>query len=531
MRADIGYPYLKPTTADLPDFIQALQRAEAWPHPVSAVELMETHISWVFLTGKYAYKIKKPVDFGFLDFSSLTKRLHFCREEVRLNRRLAPQIYLDVVPLCGRPERPQIGGDGEVFEYAVRMRQFEVRQGFDHLLESGRLTAAHMDKTAAMLAQFQAGAEIAGPGSLYGTTTAVLEPIEENFLQIGQYLQSLDSASPLHSQLVYLKQWSLARFHELESVISERHDRGFIREGHGDLHLRNIVDWNDQVIPFDCIEFNPNLRWIDVLSELAFLLMDLDDHQQEHLSRRLLNAWLEHTGDYAGLQLLRFYQVYRAIVRAKVAGLRLLQSENERATEERDFSNYLALATGFTRVQPARLIITHGLSGSGKTWLSQRLLEAAPFIRLRSDVERKRLFGLKQTDRYGAEESGIYLPAASEKTYAHLLDTAAKILNWGYSVVVDAAFLKFRQRELFAQLARQMQLPFSIVHCEVDEAVSRQRLLQRKRANNDASDADIDVFEQQMLELEPLTDSEMEHRLSADPAQVLKHLSYRARPD
>lgn len=518
----MGYKYLAPVSTDLPNFIKALQCAHTWPYPVSEVKLVETHISWVLLTGKYAYKIKKPVNFGFLDFSSLEKRLCYCREELRLNRRLAPDIYLDVVPLRGCPEHPEIDGDGEVFEYAVRMVQFDVHCGFDHLLESGMLTPAHMDQTAAMLAKFQEEAKVAGPDSYYGTAEAILEPVSENFLQVGQYLRCLDGTSLLQAQLQRLEEWSLTCLRDLESVISKRHASGFVREGHGDLHLRNIIDWNGRVIPFDCIEFNPNMRWIDVFSDLSFLLMDLDDHHHEHLSRRLLNAWLEYTGDYSGLQLLRFYQTYRAMVRAKVASLRLLQSTTDQDIEAHNFSNYIALADSYTQIQPVRLIITHGVSGSGKTWFSQQLLEAAPLIRLRSDVERKRLFGLEQSDRTGADTAGIYRPAVSRRTYAHLLDTASEIISWGFSVIVDAAFLRFEQRDLFRKLAEKMQVPFAIVHCEAEEGVTRQRLLQRKRADNDASDADDTVFEQQMLKLEPLADNELDHYHRADLAELLE---------
>ena len=520
--AYIGYDHLGPTSAKIPNFIKALKSACAWPHPVSEIELVETHISWVLLTGEYAYKIKKPVDFGFLDFSTVEKRQHCCLEEVRLNRRLAPDIYLDVVPVCGSPERPRVDGEGEAFEYAVRMRQFDMRRGFDHLLESGLLTPAHMDQTAVMLAKFQEDAEIAGTDSCYGTAEAVLDPVAENFFQISQYSQSLNIASQLQPQLEHLKQWSLTCSRKLEPVISGRRASGFVREGHGDLHLRNIIDWNDRVIPFDCIEFNPNLRWIDVISELSFLLMDLDDHQHRSLSRRLLNAWLEYTGDYEGLQLLRFYQVYRAMVRAKVASLRLSQSTTDEDNEAHNFSNYVALAESYTQEQPVRLIITHGLSGSGKTWFSQQFLEAVPLIRLRSDVERKRLFGLGQSNRTGAETAGIYRPSASTRTYAHLLDTTAKILSFGFSVIVDAAFLKYEQRELFRRLAQQSQVPFAIVHCEANEEISRQRLLRRNRADNDASDADFTVLEQQMLKIEPLADSELEHYHRADLAELLR---------
>jgi len=510
---------LETTPTSPPEFVRALQRTDPWPHPVEKIELIETHISWVFLTGEYAYKIKKPVDFGFLDFSTLDKRLHCCLEEVRLNARLAPQIYLDVVPLCGTPEQLRVGGVGEPFEYAVRMRQFDVSRGFDRLLASGQLTSSHMDKTAAMLAKFQAGAQVAPKTAGYGEPALVLTPVVENFAQIRPYLAAFWSESPLPQRLSHLERWSLEAFERLQPVFLERKAGGMIREGHGDLHLRNIIDWEGDVVPFDCIEFNPDLRWIDVVSDLAFLLMDLDDHGQARLSRRLLNVWLEYTGDYAGLQVLRFYQVYRAMVRAKVASLRLAQSAAETA-EARDFADYVTLAESYTAQHRPRLLITHGLSGSGKTWFSQKLLEVAPLIRLRSDIERKRLFGLAATDRGGARSGDLYQPAASDRTYRHLRDTAARLLTWGYSVVVDAAFLMRGQRELFATLAGDLDLPFAIVHCEVEDTLARDRLRWRSRAGSDASDADVAVFEQQLRHTEALSARERDWRLPADLGAV-----------
>jgi aminoglycoside phosphotransferase family enzyme len=515
-----GRTALQPNATPSPEFIAALRHPDPWPHPAATIELIETHISWVFLTGEYAYKIKKPVNFGFLDFSSLDKRLHCCREEVRLNRRLAPGIYLDVVPLTGRPANPRVNGKGEAFEYAVRMKQFDVHRGFDHLLASGQLTEEHMDRTAAMLATFQAGAEVAPPESDYGTITAVRAPIAENFTQIEPYLRSLDGASQLQQRMARLERWSADTARRLEPALARRRASGFIREGHGDLHLRNIIDWHGEVVPFDCIEFNPGLRWIDVVSELAFLLMDLDDHRHQHLSRRLLSSWLEYTGDYEGLELLRFYQVYRAMVRAKVASLRLAQSASA-AGEARDFSDYVTLAESYTEQRPVRLLITHGLSGSGKTRFSRRLLEATPIIRLRSDVERKRLFGVAVTDHGAAESRGLYRAEASHRTYQHLRDTAKSLLQWGFSVVVDAAFLKREQRDRFASLAGELEVPFAIVHCEADEATARARLRRRQSAGKDASDADVAIFEQQRIDAEPLADTELDHRMEPDLEELL----------
>lgn len=502
-------------TAEQPDFVRALLRPGAWPHAPASVELIETHISWVLLTGDYAYKIKKPVNFGFLDFSSLEKRLACCREEVRLNRRLAPEIYLDVVALCGDPAEPTVGGEANIFEYAVRMRQFDLDQGFDRLLAAGKLDPFLMDLTATTLTDFHASAAVADPAGIYGTAAAVREPVQENIAQIRRYTQSTTSASEPNAGLEHLAEWSNNRCRELEEVFQERLRNERVRECHGDLHLRNIIYWLDRVIPFDCIEFNPNLRWIDVISELAFLLMDLDDHDCEPLSRKLLNAWLERSGDYEALQLLPFYLVYRALVRAKVACLRSLQPGTDRVEARREFANYMHLAERYTRQQKPRLLITHGLSGSGKTWASQQLLEAFPLIRLRSDVERKRLHGLATADR-GGEAKNLYSSSASEKTYARLLQLTSQLLDWGYSVIVDAAFLQQQQRQAFTGLARQQHTPFLIVHCHADEAVQQQRLVQRQSSDTDASDADIAVLSRQRTTVQVLTSAELEHSLSVD---------------
>ncbi len=491
--------------------ISALLKPEAWPHPVASLELIETHISWVLLTGEYAYKIKKPVDFGFLDFSTLEKRRHCCKEEVRLNGRLASEIYLDVVPICGSPKAPVIGGEGSVLEYAVRMRQFDTRLGFDQLLQRGELTADHMDRVAAVLAKFHAGIEVFDENSSYGNPAAVLAPVRENFEQIRQHLSD-QVGDPLRlEEFEALSRWSEAAWRELETVFSRRREAGFVRECHGDLHLRNIVLWQGRV------EFNPSLRRIDVMSELAFLLMDLDDYGRHDLSARLLNSYLEHTGDYEGLQVLRFYQVYRALVRAKVASLRLAQAPEDSANEQLELCKYLDLASRYTRPLTPSLSIVHGLSGSGKTHVSQQLLQRSALIRLRSDVERKRLFGLAPLE---SSESGsrpdIYTLQATERTYGRLLELARDVTGWGYAVLVDAAFLKAPERRAFSDMAREANIPFAILHCEADTALLRERIVERQARADDASEADLSVLELQIESQEPLSAEELKYCFRLD---------------
>ncbi len=480
--------------------VEALTSAEAWPHPVDAVELIETHVSWVFLTGEFAYKIKKPVNFGFLDFSTLQKRRHCCEEELRLNRRLAPELYLDVVPITGSADAPSVGGRGKAFEYAVRMRQFDTAGGFDHLAARGELGRDLIDETAQVLARFHAGIDTATSASGYGTPEVTSGRVLENFDQIGPNIG--EQAADRIPQFEQLESWSRAGCEAHADAFMQRLDGGFVRECHGDLHLRNIVLWQGQVVPFDCIEFNPDLRWIDVTSELAFLLMDLDDHGLEPLSRRLLDAYLEYSGDFEGLKLLHFYQVYRAMVRAKVASLRLAQVGNDDEELIDEMGRYMDLAERYTQPSSPRLIIAHGLSGSGKTFVSGQLLEAAPVIRLRSDVERKRLFGFSPLEPSGsARDAGIYSLEANTRTYARLLALAGQLLDSGWPVLVDAAFLKREERDAFRKLAESLGVPFAIMHCEADMPLQRERVAARR---GDASEANLEVLDLQVEREEPL---------------------------
>jgi aminoglycoside phosphotransferase family enzyme/adenylate kinase family enzyme len=484
--------------------ISSLSHADAYPHRVSEIRLIETHISWVILTGDYAYKIKKCVDFGFLDFSTLAKRKKFCEEELRLNGRLAPTLYLDVVPICGPAEKASMGGTGEAIEYAVKMRQFDLHNTFDHLLAQDALTADHMEETAEMLARFHSSIAIADEtsavGARFGTPEAIRQPSMENFDQLAASLLSQKNQHGLDAPLSQLRQWTADHHEALIPTFQARKRGGFIRECHGDLHLRNIVIWEGRVTPFDGIEFNDNLRWIDVISELAFLLMDLDDHQQPALARQLLNRYLSLTGDYGGLQVLRYYQVYRAMVRAKVAGLRLGQTENQNEVSQQlqEISNYLQLAERYTQPQKPVLIITHGLSGSGKTYLSKQLCLATELIHLRSDVERKRCFGLSETAQsHSAPSAGIYTPEATQKVYQHLMQLSHEILLAGFSVLVDATFLQRQHRDLFKSLARELHLPFTILHCEANDDILLQRIRARQTEGKDASEANEAILKKQ----------------------------------
>lgn len=486
-----------------PLFIRHLLEPTAYPHPVDAVELIETHISWVLLAGGFAYKIKKPVDFGFLDFSTLEKRRFYCEEELRLNRRLAPNIYLEVLPLSGSPDNPLLGGTGKAFDYALKMRRFPQNIRLDHLLETNQLTAAHIDQLAWNLATFHLGLSPADASAPYGTPQRVLHPMEENFEQMRtSMMEPADLAD-----LGRLHTWTRNEFDRLRPILERRKQSGFIRECHGDLHLGNIVLLDGEPVPFDCIEFNDNLRWIDVVSDLAFTVMDLMDRKRPDYARRLLNDWLEHTGDYEGLRLLRFYQVYRAMVRAKVAALRAVQPGLGPAALDslrQEFRGYIALASRLARPATPTLLLAHGFSGSGKTTLTQPLVEQMEAIRLRSDVERKRLFGFQALEKSASGvESGIYTADATALTYRRLAELAVLVIEAGYPVVVDATFLRQEQREAFREQAGELGVPFAILDFRAKEETLRQRIRQRAQAGNDASEANLAVLEKQLAGAAP----------------------------
>ncbi len=474
-----------------------------------APRLLETHISWVILAGSHAWKIKKPVDFGFLDFSTLEKRRVCCEEEVRLNRRLAPAYYLGVVPISCSEDGCRFDGEGPAIEYAVKMKRFDSGKQLDRLLAAGELSGEQMDAIADLVARFHlSGAAVSRER---GHAEQVCEPARDNF----RHIEQLRGAS-LPREFRGLKDWNSEACQCLRPAMEARRRGGWIRECHGDLHLANMA-WDEGApLIFDCIEFNEDFRWIDLMSEAAFLFMDLHARGSETLGWRFLNRYLEHTGDYEGLLLFRFYLVYRAMVRAKIAALRShqLPAGGEKDAAEAEFQRYLQLADRFSQAQQPRLVITCGLSGSGKSTYSGMLAEKAGFIRLRSDRERKRLAGLATADRAGAApEQGIYTPGMSEKTYGRLLQLSGLLLDSGYSVIVDAAFLRREQRMPFMQLATDRGLPFRILELVATPDELRRRLAARR---NDVSDADAQVLEYQLASMEPLSDEEQACAVTLD---------------
>jgi aminoglycoside phosphotransferase family enzyme len=484
--------------------VEALHNPTCYDHQVDRVKLIETHISWVFLAGKFAYKLKKPLNFGFLDFSTLKKRQHYCQEELRLNQRFAPQLYLDVIPVGGDLQKPQIGAEPAI-DYLVKMKRFSRRDELDFHLQENSLSVDMIEQFADYLADLHQRAPFVDPRSYFGSLDSVQDPVAENFEQ----LRPLLAEPACQKQLSALENWAQAKFEQLRYLFKERKERGFIRECHGDVHLANMLWYEGQPLLFDCIEFNDNFRCIDLVNDYAFLLMDLDDHGAEMHSWSFLNRYLRETGDYAALPLLNYYKSYRALVRAKVIGLRLQQpglSKEERNFDIGLLESYLHLAEVYSQPQQPRLIITHGFSGSGKTSFLKQLCPLLGAISLHSDVERKRLFNLSATASSASQlDDGIYKQSATERCYQQLRCLAEQVLKAGFTAIVDATFLQHLQRQQFQQLAEHRQVPLSILDFPVSESELLQRIKKRASEADSISEATPAVLKKQQQQADPLT--------------------------
>ena len=510
----------------VPPLIAALLAPARYPHAVERVKLVQTHGAWVLLAGDYAYKIKKPVRFPFMDFGTLGARRHACETEIRVNRRFqqhdrpATHLYLGVLPIAGTPDDPRWGtaGDGQpAIEYAVQMRRFDEAARLDHLCRGGGLTAEHVAGLARRMAAFQARAAAADKAQPWGHAAAAMRWPRDNFTTLRSLLKAPEDAALVRS----LSDWTEQRFVAIEPLLSRRRQKGRVREGHGDLHLANLVLIEGEVLPFDAIEFNDELRWIDVASDMAFAWMDLLDHGEPGLANVLLSEWMDASGDVSAPSVWSFFASYRACVRAKVAAIRAGQQAGspDAADSLAETRRYLALARDIAHPPAPQLVITHGLSGSGKTWASGRWLQAEASgraIRLRSDVERKRLHGLSPLAASGSGlNEGLYRPQAHEETYASLRSRARMLLHDGWTVVVDAAFLRRHERAAFAALAEEQRVGFGILACEAPPEALRRRITARQAGTGDASEATLAVLEQQFGWLEPLDASERARALPA----------------
>lgn len=495
--------------------IESLLDPSSYVHSVTGpVVLQETHISWVLLAGNFAYKIKKPIVNAFLDYGTLAKRHHACCEELRLGNRYAVGLYLDVVPITFEDGQTRMDGDAQPMEFAVRMRRFGEDALLSQQLTKNLVSVENVVQLAITIAGFHSVAlKLEQPR--VDTVARISEQAKENFdLLLTEPLLRRD---PI---IQNLENWTAKYLENHRFLFKNRQLGGFIRECHGDLHCNNIVFWAGHWLPFDGIEFNTELSWIDVLSDIAFLVMDLQELGHAELSAAFLNAYLEQTGDYHALSVLRWYLVYRALVRAKVAVLRARQQHQVLRLNSEQIAPaqaYIRLAETMTRPVKRKLWITHGVSGSGKTTGSQRIIQREGAIRIRSDIERKRLF---KTSRKGLIDTvpgeGMYSPTASEATYQKLFEASKSVLQADFSAVVDATFLRRADRRRFQGLAKSEESDFRILDFQVEEEALKQRITHRRLTSSDASDATLEILSMQLQSQEPLTSEEL--NLTSDPS-------------
>jgi aminoglycoside phosphotransferase family enzyme/predicted kinase len=492
---------------------RSLMSPAAYPHPVRDVRHIATHISDVFLTGSFAYKIKKPVDLKFLDFSTLEKRRYYCEREVILNRRLAPEIYLGVVPITRDGENYHLEGKGEPVEYAVKMVQFGQEGLLDAMAKRGELSREIILQLADQTARFHLSVERA---DAFGTPEVIGENVLRNFEQTAKY-QGL-VVSP--SRFSRLKDYSEDFLKRKAALFHQRIQSGAIRVCHGDLHLQNICLDRGRLIIFDCIEFNDALNHIDAVNEIAFLLMDLDHRSLSGLGNRFLNAYLEKTQDYEGLTMLDFYLIYRACVRAKVACFLLqdpdITEEEKKAAKERA-SAYFELAEGYLTDHRPGLILMAGLSGSGKSTVAADLAEGVGGVMVRSDAVRKSIAEPGPDARAAADSGGgIYSLKMTERTYDGLLKRAGAVIASGRWTILDATYALKAHRLAAKSWAEKRAAPFVILHCTAPLSVLDARLAKRTAAGTDISDADIEIMRRQLSVFEPFDQEEAEHMVKVD---------------
>jgi uncharacterized protein len=488
-----------------PAHLQSLMRPEAYPHPVERVQLVETHVSWVLLTGEFAYKIKRPVQFAFIDLRDPDRRAYFCAEELRLNRRFAPELYLDVCDIMLYRGALHVGGAGEPVERAVKMRQFSREHELDRLLADGKIDPQALYEFGGGLARTHAQLPVAAQNERWGDPHEVHTLLLRNLAECEQAAATFGTRAEAHALRAPLE----SRLDLARAEMEHRHQQGRVRECHGDLHSRNIVQLGERLVAFDCMEFEPAFRWIDVADDVAFLMSDLEARDRPQHAHCFLAGYLAESGDYQACRVLSIYKAHRCLVRAKVAALGDQRAEHTRLLEQ---------ARRALTLRKPRLLLMHGLSGSGKTWLAQRLAPRLRAVHIRSDVERKRLAGLGVRGRSASNiASGLYSQQSSEQTYAHLTQCAEAVLSGGYDVIVDATFTRRADRARFKALADRCNASLLVVHCQAPDDVLRQRIESRQQAGRDASEADTSVLQWQQSNAEPLT---REERLDVLPVNT-----------
>ncbi len=483
--------------------LQAMGDPAFYPDAPSAVTVRETHISTLFLTDHFVYKVKKPVDFGFLDFTTLSARHFFCQQEVRLNRRLSPGVYLGVLVIYESERGIHLEAKGDVVEYAVKMRRIPEARMMDRLLARGEIDADIIRKIALKLVGFHSRARTDPEISLYGTVARVAKNTEENFRQTEAFIGTTLTPEQFERITAYTRGFLERR----RSLFRRRVAEERIRDCHGDIRMEHICIVEPIVI-FDCIEFNRRFRYTDVAADLAFLAMDLDFHHRADLSRALVETYIEYSQDWELLKVIRFYKCYRAYVRGKVESF---QSAGNALTEEArkkhlsQARKYFALADTYADAQPY-LLITSGLTGTGKSRLAEALASELDLALFQSDPIRKEISRVAPEDhRFEAFGKGIYSQETSRKTYQTLLSEAEEALRQGRPVILDATYLKQAQRDAAQRLADRHRAPFFVIEVTCPEEEVKKRLSDRIREVGTISDGRWEIYLSQKEIREPIT--------------------------
>ncbi|AFY96593.1 AAA family ATPase [Chamaesiphon minutus] len=501
--------------ATLPELVQQMLKPEFYPHPVTTpIQLMQTHASTVLLTGEFVYKLKKPVNFGFLDYSTLAKRQHFCQEELRLNQRGARELYLEVVTISKKGDRYYLGNDGEIVDYAVKMVQFPQDNLLSNMFESGQLAPEDLEEIGRVVAEFHSRARTDEYISSFGQIDRIKASIEDNYRHTEKYIGCAQTQQQFNETKAYTDRF----LSEHSQLFLDRIAAGFIRECHGDLHLRNICRWQDKILLFDCIEFNEPFRFVDTMYDVAFAVMDLEARGGKDLANRFLNTYAEQTGDWAGLQILPMYLTRQAYVRAKVTSFLLEDpsiASQDRAAAAQTAGDYYRQAWEYTRSRQGRIIMMAGLSGAGKSTLGKQIARAVSGIHLRSDAVRKHLGGIPLLAK---GDDILYTPAMTAQTYQQMLELAGKLAARGFTVILDAKYDLQSLRAAIVDLATTRKIPLQIVYCTAPEAVLRDRLAHR---TGDIADATVDLLASQQSTWEDFTPAERGYVTTVDTTKDL----------
>lgn len=482
------------------NLLKSLLKPSAYPEETSRVEMLQTHVSWLFLTDLYVYKVKKPVDFGFLNFSTIDRRRFYCNEEVRCNRRLCPDIYLGVVELNRDSNGVRFEGHGEVIDYAVKMKRLPAEGMLENMIRKGEATTEDIEKVAAVIAEFHKNAAVTPEIASYGESEKILANWKENFEAARQFNGLTISAI----ETALIQKWVLSFIEQHTKLFQQRAREGFVRECDGDIHLQNICIRNGNIHIFDCIEFNERYRNCDTAADIAFLIMDLEFHGCRQFADTALGTYLEHSGDRGAVPLINFYKTYRAFVRGKVESLCAISKDTPEADRELSKQRaklYFRLVRGYierSRLKTA-IFITCGLMGTGKSTLASQLALELGIQVFSSDRTRKELAGLPPEQKTGdAFKNGLYSQKNTEKTYARLVELASAELDQQHSVIIDACFPSRKIRALFSQLAQTYTTcDFVILHLNCSEPEIRRRLSERDALDYSISDGRIELLKDQ----------------------------------